>query len=166
MILKKKPRCVSAAFDVHSLPCLTIDNIREFCCGSYPIDLSERYLEYSKDNESLRFMVATNKVPRGKTLIRVYGVRSRFRNSVNRRVEILFSKDSVVDTICTCPAGKRSMGCAHAVAILRYIVEEQSGKPSLPKSYTSQLKDLIKIPAEILSDSENESDSDFESKSE
>lgn len=160
---------MSASFDVDALPPLKMEDIRRYCCGDYPIHLSERYLEFSKDNKSLRFLVAKNKVPRGKILVRVYGMRSRFRSSVNRKIEILFSKNGVEDTLCTCPGGNRSTGCAHAVAVMRYIAEEQSGESTFSKSLSKALKELIKIPSELISESENESesceqyDSDYES---
>ena len=139
-----------------------MESIRAYACGDYPIHLSERYLEYSKDNQELRFLVAKSKVPRGKTLIRVYGMKSRFKSSINRTLEILFSKTGVVDTWCRCPGGKRSTGCAHAIVATRYIAEEQSGGKTFPDTLSRQLRDLIKIPSELISESENESEYDSE----
>ena len=135
-------------------------DVRRYCCGDYPINLSERYIHFWEDTDGeVKFMV-TKTLRGGKTLIRIRGIKSRFLGSVNRTVEILFSKTCILDTLCTCPGGKRNTGCAHAIAALRYIIEQQTGKPSLSASESEKLKDLIKIPSELISDCEGDSDSD------
>jgi len=75
------------------------------------------------------------------------------------KIEILFSKSCVDDTLCSYPGGKRSTGCAHAIAVMRYIVEEQSGVSTFSESLSKKLKELVKIPSELISEGENESDS-------
>ena len=120
-------------------------------------------MKFSDDHNNVKFM-GTNSLPGGKILIRVKGVKSRFKSSTNRKVEILFSnKDKkILDTLCSCPAGKRSTGCAHAVAVLRYILEQQTGNPSRPASLSDEYLDLIDIPSEYISDCDDEEESDEE----
>ena len=164
--MKKKLPFSSKDFNVEELPFLDMDDVRKYCCGGYPIDLSERYMRFSDDSDGVVRFLVTKTLSRGRTLIRVRGIKSRFRNSVNRTVEILFSKTFILDTRCTCPAGRRSTGCAHAVAVLRYIIEQQTGEPSLEPSQSERLVDLIKIPSEYISDCEGDEsdyDSDYQS---
>ena len=155
--MKKKPTFLSANFDVGDLPDLDLNDVRKYCCGWYPINLSQRYLQYSREKGGMRLMVTRSRhVRNGWVLIRVRGISSRFRNSKKRTVEILFSKDSIEDTRCTCPGGLRNTGCAHAIAVLRYIVEEQSGQPTTKKTMSEEMADLIDIPTEYISDDESE----------
>ena len=91
---------------------ITVNGIRQYCCGDYQNHLSDSYLECSKDNENLRFLVARSNVTQGKTLIRVYGMRLWFWSSVNRKIEIIFSKDCVENARCSCPGEKRSTECS------------------------------------------------------
>ena len=86
-------------------------------------------------------------------------MRSLFKNSVHRKIEILFSKSGMEDTLCSCPGGKRSTGRAHAIAVMRYIAEEQTGESTFSDSLSKKLKELVKIPSELISEGENESDS-------
>lgn len=118
-------------------------------------------MQFSKDkNGDLKFLGAKT-CPRGKTLIKVCGIKSRFKSSTNRTVRILFSKNKILDTFCSCPAGTRNTGCAHAIAVLRYIIEQKTGNPTLPKSRSQALVDFIKVPVEYVSDCEGgESDVD------
>ena len=139
-----------------------MDDVRRYCCGHYPINLSERYMRFCEDSDVETKFMAAKPLSGSRTLIRVRGIKSRFKNSTNRTVEVLFSKTEILDTLCTCPAGRRNTGCAHAIAVLRYIIEQQTGKASLPKTQSEELVELIKIPSEYISDCENE-ESDYDS---
>ena len=53
-------------------------------------------------------------------------MKSRFRNGIGRTVYILFSNGKIVDTLCNCGSGKRTIGgCAHGIAFLRIIKKQQ-----------------------------------------
>lgn len=168
-LMKKNVRFTSNKFDkmMSSQPDLFAHieqtQIRKWATGWYPMALSEPYLQQARDAErKLRFMATTNRgaVPKNKLLLQLDGLKSRFRNSKTRKVQLLFTKEEglyqISDTLCNCDGGKRSTSCAHGICALRYLWEIQNNKPS-SKPLRSR-KILMEMHTELF-----ENDSDYDS---
>ena len=64
-------------------------------------------------------------------MFKVSGLVSRFRSGLPRAIYLLYKKArgeqfELTDTLCSCDGGLRTVGgCAHSIAVLRYVHETQ-----------------------------------------
>ena len=90
-------------------------------------------------------------------LIKVSGLKSRFRGGQQRTVILHYTKVAggalkLADTLCNCDGGRRVIGgCAHSIAVLRFLHEKKSGsnEPITTKSEQDLLQSF-KIELERL----------------
>ena len=147
---------------------LSEDSIRGWATGPYAVKLSEPYLQQAHDEEkNLKFLGVTNAgraVPNNKLLLKLTGLRSRFSpKKKGRTVHLLFTKQRgdyvITDTLCSCDGGRRSTGCAHSIAALRYLWEVRNDEKCSDTLNSRYI--LFNMHSEICeSDSEYDSDDD------
>lgn len=108
--------------------------VRQWAFGDYAIGLSERYVRHSakalaEDDKEFRFLGAVKDLGDGVQLVKVVGMKSRFKSGEGRTIYILFDHGKIEDTLCNCGSGARTIGgCAHGIAFLRLIKKQQSGE--------------------------------------
>ena len=113
---------------------MNLDEIRRYATGVYAIWLSMRYLVYARTLK--RDIVVRRASIRSGVLLKISGLKSRFRSGKQRTVFLHYTKGSgargklrLTDTLCNCDGGQRVIGgCAHSVAILRHLFEQKSGE--------------------------------------
>lgn len=130
-ILKRKGLVFAKVSSLDDIPSMDLQEIRRYATGSYAIWLSLRYLVYAR---TLKRDVVIRKanIRRG-LLLKISGLKSRFRSGKQRTVFLHYTKKGVngslrlTDTLCNCDGGRRVIGgCAHSVAILRYLFEQKT----------------------------------------
>ena len=127
--------------------------VRQWAFGDYAIGLSERYVRHSakeleKGESDFRFLAAVKQFAPGLYLVKVIGMKSRFKRGEGRTVHILFDDGEIEDTLCNCGSGKRTIGgCAHGIAFLRLIMKQQAGKLNeYVKLKSDEIFDSLTIP--------------------
>ena len=126
-------------------------------------DVRHSYRLLEERDSDFCFYQNTVKLPHGTILVKVSGMKSRFKAGVGRTVFVLFKDGGIEDTLCSCESGKRTIGgCAHGVAFLRLIMKQQKGSDGKFFSLKSDSAfDSLTIPdfEDVESDSDSESDS-------
>ncbi len=137
------------------------EKIREYATGNYAIALADPYLEQARENErTFKFFCA--RVNESRILVKATGLQV---------VHLLYdtkSTHTLVDTHCTCDGGLRVIGgCAHAIAILRLLLELKGALPRSSVTKSRKILDIMMGKGELSSDSDElMSGSDSESYSE
>lgn len=140
--------------------------IRKFAFGDYAIGLSERYVRHSQklldeNDRDFRFLQCTQRLRDDMVLVKVMGMKSRFKSSVARTVHVLFRQQGIEDTLCTCESGRRTIGgCAHGIAVLRMILRQQQGKTDTLYLKSDRAYDSLTIPDFDWDDEESDDDCD------
>ena len=128
--------------------------------GPYALTLSEPYLEYVRAlGRTVKFAART--VVRRGLLVRIKGLTSRFKSKKARIVHLLYRQGSLVDTYCTCESGMRTIGgCAHAIAVLRHILELKTGAAvPLPTKSRQVLDAMLRSNCvDVLEEEDNDTD--------
>lgn len=145
-----------------SLPDLTLEDIRVYACGQYAMDLADPYLEFWPE---LGSEVKFHKIKaRGGILIKASGLKSRYSPSNSRTVFIFFkgSPYKIMDTLCTCHGGLRTIGgCAHAIAILIKLGQIVGNiEPRKPTASEQMLKRGLVLYNDTQESSDTESDAE------
>ena len=141
--------------------------IRKFAFGNYAIGLSERYVRYSQklldDNDrEFRFLQCTEKLRGDMILVKLIGMKSRYRSGVGRTVYVLFRLGEIEDTPCNCESGRRTIGgCAHGLALLRLISRQQTGDTSTTYLKSDKQYDSLTTPEFDWEGVESEDDYDY-----
>ena len=78
-------------------------------------------------------------------------------------VQKIRSKFELTDTMCSCDGGLRTVGCAHSIAILRYIDEVKSGKTQKLPTRSQIVFEQSFIQYDSMRKYDLESDSEYDS---
>lgn len=106
------------------IPSYTLEDLRQFAFGPYPLKLANPYLYHSRD-----FKFYTHKSPKYPNVIKVTGMKSRYKSNKNHLVFINF-EDTLMNSMCccTCKSGLRTVGaCVHIISVL-YFIGQTFGK--------------------------------------
>lgn len=164
----EKTKFSGAKYDADLLPQITDRMIREWSFGDYAIGLSERYVRHSakalaEKDKDFHFLAAAKDLGDDLLLVKVVGMKSRFKNSEGRTVYVLFCCGAIEDTLCNCGSGKRTVGgCAHGVAFLRIIKKQKAGELDKYVALKSDsVFDTLTIP-DFVDDHVTESDNEMD----
>ena len=156
-----------AVSDVNELkekvPDMDTQQIRQYATGPYALYLSMKYLVYARAL-SRNIKVQHAQIGRNKRLVKATGLKSRFRSQKQRTVHLLYTKKrglfQLTDTLCNCDGGKRVIGgCAHSIAVLRFVDEQKTGTEKLILTQSEQeLMDCFDLDFSFDSDSDDDCD--------
>lgn len=99
-----------------------MDDIRKWCAGPHQLNLAPDYLQFMSDVQKTFSFTCPRQPLDNKdfVLVKAPAVKSRMKGSTGRTICLLFSKKEklLVDSLCTCENGPRSIPCAHRGAVL------------------------------------------------
>ena len=150
---------------VRDFPKLTISEISDnITYGPYQIEQAKSYIKEnfkSPETATIEIFTDRNNILNNDNLVLLRSrVQSRHVNSKQYYTYITFNKtlnsvNSIQDTICTCNAGKRTMGaCAHATSVILYLSNTR---------YNSSKKTLVnteKVYCNAVTSESSESEDD------
>ena len=159
-VLKRANLAFAKITSFGDIPTMNLDAIRRYATGTYAIWLSLRYLVYARTLK--RDIVVRKANIRNGVLLKVSGLKSRFRSGKQRTVFLFYTRQRkkndllLTDTLCNCDGGQRVIGgCAHSVAVLRFLFEQKTGAH---QSVTTKSEDELLQNFKIALETEIEDD--------
>ena len=147
-----------------------MEDIRAWCAGPHQLNLAPDYLQYMSD-VSKTFSFTCPRFPldnKDLCLIKAPSIKSRMKGSAGRTICVFFSKKdkTLIDSLCTCENGARSIPCAHRGAVLVALHSLKFHKPLAPQPTKSvRARSKLNMPTPFDStavDDREETKFDFE----